>query len=81
MLWVTLIDDTTPQLGGNLDLNSNDITGTGNINITGAATFNSSEVVFGGTAVSATEGGQIRLTSASGQSNGDTIIDMNSGQS
>jgi hypothetical protein len=27
--------DTTPQLGGNLDLNSNDITGTGNINITG----------------------------------------------
>jgi len=45
---------------------------------TSVATFNSSEVVFGGTAVSATEGGQIRLTSASGQSNGDTIIDMNS---
>ena len=44
----------------------------------GIATFNSGEVVFGGTAVSATEGGQIRLTSASGQSNGDTIIDMNS---
>ena len=33
-----LIDDTTPQLGGNLDLNSNDITGTGNINITGTVT-------------------------------------------
>jgi len=30
--------DTTPQLGGNLDLNSNDITGTGNINITGIIT-------------------------------------------
>jgi hypothetical protein len=30
-----LIEDTTPQLGGNLDLNSNDITGTGNISITG----------------------------------------------
>ena len=30
-----LIGDTTPQLGGNLDLNSNDITGTGNVNITG----------------------------------------------
>jgi hypothetical protein len=30
-----LVADTTPQLGGNLDLNSNDITGTGNINITG----------------------------------------------
>lgn len=33
-----LVDDTTPQLGGNLDLNSNDITGTGAIpaaNLTG----------------------------------------------
>jgi len=30
-----VIDDTTPQLGGNLDLNSSNITGTGNINITG----------------------------------------------
>lgn len=26
-----VVDDTTPQLGGNLDLNSNDITGTGSI--------------------------------------------------
>ena len=33
-----VVTDTTPQLGGNLDLNSNDITGTGNINITGTAT-------------------------------------------
>jgi len=30
-----IVEDTTPQLGGNLDLNSNDITGTGNFNITG----------------------------------------------
>ena len=33
-----LVDDTTPQLGGNLDLNGNNITGTGNIpaaNLTG----------------------------------------------
>jgi hypothetical protein len=30
-----VVSDTTPQLGGDLDLNSNDITGTGNINITG----------------------------------------------
>ena len=30
--------DTTPQLGGNLDLNSSDITGTGDINITGTVT-------------------------------------------
>jgi len=33
-----LLGDTTPQLGGNLDLNSNDITGTGNIDITGNIT-------------------------------------------
>ncbi len=30
-------EDTTPQLGGNLDLNSKSITGTGNIDITGYA--------------------------------------------
>ena len=35
---VNIVEDTTPQLGGNLDLNSNDITGTGNINITGNIT-------------------------------------------
>ena len=34
----SLVEDTTPQLGGDLDLNSNDITGTGNINITGDIT-------------------------------------------
>ena len=33
-----VVDDSTPQLGGDLDLNSNDITGTGNVNITGTAT-------------------------------------------
>ena len=30
-----LSDDVTPQLGGDLDLNSQDITGTGNVDITG----------------------------------------------
>ena len=34
-----VVEDTTPQLGGNLDLNSNNITGTGDINITGNALF------------------------------------------
>ena len=34
----SVADDTTPQLGGGLDLNSNDITGTGNISITGEVT-------------------------------------------
>jgi hypothetical protein len=33
-----LVDDANPSLGGNLDLNSNDITGTGDIAITGSVT-------------------------------------------
>ena len=33
-----LVEDTSPQLGGNLDLNSNNITGTGNITFTGILT-------------------------------------------
>ena len=30
-----VVEDTTPQLGGDLDLNNNDINGTGNVDITG----------------------------------------------
>ena len=33
-----VLEDTTPQLGGNLDLNSNNLTGTGNIDVTGTVT-------------------------------------------
>ena len=33
-----VVEDTTPQLGGDLDLNSNNITGTGNINNVGTIT-------------------------------------------
>jgi len=33
-----VVDDTTPQLGGDLDLNGSNIVGTGNINITGTIT-------------------------------------------
>ena len=36
-----VVQDTTPQLGGNLDLNSKNITGTGNISITGDVTATS----------------------------------------
>ena len=39
--------DTTPQLGGDLDLNSNNITGTGNINITGGITVDGSGDTIG----------------------------------
>ena len=34
-----IVEDNTPQLGGDLDLNGNNIDGTGNIDITGNATF------------------------------------------
>ena len=36
-----LVGDTTPQLGGNLDLNGNDISGTGNFSINGSVSGNS----------------------------------------
>ena len=36
-----VIDDLTPQLGGNLDLNSKNITGTGNMTFTGILTSTS----------------------------------------
>ena len=37
----SIADDTSPQLGGDLDLNDQDITGTGNINLTGVVTATS----------------------------------------
>ena len=43
-----VVDDTTPQLGGNLDLNGNFITGSGGINITGVIT---ATTVIAGSAV------------------------------
>tara|TARA_B100000989_G_scaffold147781_1_gene110099 strand:- start:6344 stop:8425 length:2082 start_codon:yes stop_codon:yes gene_type:complete len=39
-----VVEDTTPQLGGNLDLNSKNITGTGDINITGTITASTMNV-------------------------------------
>ena len=41
-----LVEDTTPQLGGNLDLNSSDITGTGDIDITGTLTVDRHRVTY-----------------------------------
>jgi len=38
-----VVEDTTPQLGGNLDLNSNNISGTGNISTTGNFTLTSTD--------------------------------------
>ena len=39
-----VVSDTTPQLGGDLDLNSNNITGTGNINITGTLALGGNDI-------------------------------------
>ena len=33
-----IVEDTTPELGGSLDVNGKNITGTGNVNITGIVT-------------------------------------------
>ena len=38
-----VVEDTTPQLGGQLDLNSNNISGTGNIDTTGNLTLTSTD--------------------------------------
>ena len=38
-----VVEDTTPQLGGSLDLNSQNITGTGNISTTGDLTLTSTD--------------------------------------
>jgi hypothetical protein len=53
-----IVADTTPQLGGDLDLNSNDITGTGNINVTGTVTadqLNVDNIRIDGNTISSTD--------------------------
>lgn len=50
-----VVDDLTPQLGGNLSLNGKDITGTGNISIVGDSTIGGQ--VYIGTSVEGYTGG------------------------
>ena len=68
-VWVTgsissptfeLLTDTTPQLGGDLDLNNKDITGTGDINITGIIT--AGNVTVGGGTTDLLVSGDARVT-------------------
>ena len=69
-----IVGDTTPQLGGNLDINSKVITGTGGINVTGVVTATS----FSGSGSALTE-----LTGASAATYGDAsnvaqiVVDAN----
>ena len=42
-----VVSDTTPQLGGNLDLNSQNITGTGNVAITGSVSLDTQAFKYG----------------------------------
>ena len=69
-----IVGDTTPQLGGNLDLNSNNVTGTGNFNVTGIVTATS----FSGSGANLTG-----LTGASAATYGDAsnvaqiVVDAN----
>ena len=46
---LNVVEDTTPQLGGGLDLNSKNITGTGSINITGGVTASTTGAFKDGT--------------------------------
>lgn len=66
----SVLADSTPQLGGSLDLNGNDITGTGNINITGTITATGNINLGDGAG-----GDQI---SVGGVINGDLIPDQDS---
>tara|TARA_S200002703_G_scaffold84764_1_gene73136 strand:- start:1885 stop:2628 length:744 start_codon:yes stop_codon:yes gene_type:complete len=67
-----VVEDTSPQLGGNLDLNSNNITGTGNINTTGTLTVtgavSSGAIGTGSANITSTgtvQGGQFTLDNSS----------------
>ena len=62
-----VVEDTTPQLGGNLDLNSNNITGTGNIDITGTLDV-SSTATFGADADDAVIYGTTKILRMGGSS-------------
>jgi len=59
-----IVEDTTPQLGGNLDMNSNDITGTGNIDVTGSITSDSNVVLTDASQPSSISGASILYAAA-----------------
>jgi hypothetical protein len=71
-----LVNDTSPQLGGNLDLNSNDINGTGNISVSGnlsgnGLTLNNNNLIINGT--------QPNISFVDSDGNPDYLIKVNGG--
>jgi hypothetical protein len=77
-----VVDDTTPQLGGDLDLNTYDVTGTGNINITGTVTSNdfvgdlNGAVRFGAKNESGATLLKGKVVSIIGVSGNETLVDL-----
>jgi len=77
-----VVDDTTPQLGGDLDLNTYDVTGTGNINITGTVTSNdfvgdlNGAVRFGAKNESGATLLKGKVVSITGVSGNETLVDL-----
>ena len=63
-----VVEDTTPQLGGNLDLNSNSITGTGGISITGTVIAQSTINAQSGTTYTTVLGDASKLVTLSNAS-------------
>lgn len=74
-----LTADGSPQLGGNLDLNSNDITGTGNINTTGTVTASGTITgsTFSGSGASLTNLPSAQLTGALPAIDGSSLTGIN----
>jgi hypothetical protein len=71
---LTVSADLTPQLGGNLNLNSRNITGTGNVNVTGTISstgkISSGILELNGSAISTSDNSYLKINS--GISLGDT---------
>ena len=75
-----VLDDLTPQLGGNLDLNSKNITGTGNMTFTGILTSTSIAGTVTGTTQSASNNSTLLATTAyvdAQVATEDTLAEMN----
>ena len=75
-----VLDDLTPQLGGNLDLNSKNITGTGNITFSGILTSTSIAGTVTGTTQSAGNNSTLLATTAyvdAQVATEDTLAEMN----